>query len=183
MQNQDPLKWNRCSHCLAKVANDGSTLNNEAKAQTLNGPSVLYDQQHFSLYLYPNTLCSRITLLINFQWDDKIRLHVQLTQSDCLWTTWTSRTTRWTLLAKKQHSHQTIWECQNYDGREWGLPWLVFRTITYLRSLDLDHQRVILPDRVHAECDPYDPQAGFIERSPGNLHAAPPDVLIEEWIV
>ena len=47
VQNQDPSKWNRCSHRVAKVANDRSTLNNEAKAQTLNGPSVLYDQQHF----------------------------------------------------------------------------------------------------------------------------------------
>ena len=47
VQNQDPSKWNRCSHRVAKVANDGSTLNNEAKAQTLDGPSVLYDQQHF----------------------------------------------------------------------------------------------------------------------------------------
>ena len=28
--------------------NDGSTLNNEAEHQTLNGPSVLYDRQHFS---------------------------------------------------------------------------------------------------------------------------------------
>ena len=57
----------------SKVANDGSTLNNEARAQTLNGPSVLYDQQHFSLYLYLNALCSSITLWMNFQPDDKMQ--------------------------------------------------------------------------------------------------------------
>ena len=57
----------------SKVANDSSTLNNEARAQTFNGPSVLYDQQHFSLYLYLNALCSSITLWMNFQPDDKMQ--------------------------------------------------------------------------------------------------------------
>ena len=64
---------------------------------------------------------------------------------------------------KRQHLPQTIWKCQNYDEREEALlPWLVFRTITYLRSLDLDHQAVILVDRVHAECDPYEPEKDLL---------------------
>ena len=85
-----------------------------------------------------------------------------------LWTNWIGWTSRWTQPGKRQHLPQTIWKCQNYDEREEALPWLVFRTITYLRSLDLDHQRVILVDRVHAECDPYEPEQDLLR---GNLHA------------
>ena len=76
--NQGP---SRCKRCCQGGPNDGSTLNNEAEAQTLNGPSVLYDRQHFSaLSLSQQFILQHHS--VGYQQDDKIfRGDIQLSQN------------------------------------------------------------------------------------------------------
>ena len=69
------------------------------------------------------------------------------------------------------------------DGREPRLPWSVFKTITYLRSLDSDDRRVILVDRVHAEWDPYWRDPSRIYRLGEKFSSfLGPDILMRDWM-